>query len=145
MNVITTLETYLSDAFINTVMNNPHHIRQFVETSPEFQQEKVPFADVFKGVEGADEKVRNKLNSVVWHNFKNVIPMYKKTLDIEFPENMDEYFRAVVIRHDIVHRNGKTKEGKQIPITQTDISDLIQSVKDLVQSIDLELAILRSG
>lgn len=82
---------------------------------------------------------------VVWHNFKHIIPMYKATLDIEFPENMDKYFRAVLIRHDIVHRNGKTKEGKQIPITQTDISDLIQSVKDLVQSIDLQLAILRSG
>ena len=145
VNVITALETYLSDAFINTVMNNPGLMRRFVETSPEFQKEKVPFADLFKEMEAAEEKVRTYLDKVVWHNFKQVIPMYKATLDIEFPENLSTIIRAVLIRHDIVHRNGKTKEGKQIPITQTDISDLVNSVKDFVQNIDLELAILRSN
>jgi len=145
VNVITALETYLSDAFINTVMNIPDLMRRFVETAPEFQKEKVPFADLFKEVEGAEEKVRTHLDKVVWHNFNQVIPMYKATLDIEFPENLSTIIRAVLIRHDIVHRNGRTKEGLQIPITKADISNLINSVKEFVQCIDLELATLRSN
>ena len=140
VNVITVLETYLSDAFISTVMNNPDLMRRFIETTPEFKSEKVPLADVFKAQEEAEEKARTYLTDVVWHHLKRVKPMYLDTLDIEFPEDLGTIFRAIRIRHDIVHRNGKTKEGAEIQITQVHIEELIDSVREFVQAIDAQLA-----
>lgn len=145
VNVITALETYLSDAFINTVVNNPELMRRFIETTPEFHAEKIPLTEVFKAIEEIEPKARRYLIDVVWHHLERVKPMYRETMGIEFPSDSGVIFRAILIRHDIVHRNGKTKDGKEIPITRTDVADLIGEVEKFVQHIDTQLAEVRSN
>lgn len=145
VNVITALETYLSDAFISTVVNAPILMRSFIETTPEFKGEKVSLADVFKAAEGVERKARAYLIDVVWHHIERVKPMYRATLGIEFPEDLSAIFRAVLTRHDIVHRNGKTKDGNEILITPQDLTKLISVVEAFVQHVDTRLAEVRSN
>ena len=140
VNVITALETYLSDAFINTVLNRPKLLRKFIEMSPEFQSERIPFADVFKAVEESQKRARAYLADVVWHHLARVRPMYKSTLDITFPDDIGPLFRAIVTRHDIVHRNGRTKSGEEILLTVADVQSLIAAVEAFTQHIYEELA-----
>lgn len=140
VNVITAMETYLSDAFINTVVNSPPLMRRFIETTPEFQAEKIPLADVFKALEQVEQRAKSYLVDVVWHHLHRVKPMYLDTLEIEFPSEMGPLFRAVHLRHDIVHRNGKTKDGKEIIVTAMDVSDLIGQVETFVQELDKQVA-----
>jgi hypothetical protein len=45
----------------------------------------------------------------------------------------------MVFVDDIVHRNGKTPEGKEIVIDQKKVSELIKSVEEFVQYIDTQL------
>ncbi len=145
VNVITALETYLSDAFINTVANRPELMRRFIETTPEFQAEKVPLSEVFKAVEQIERKARSYLIDVVWHHLDRIKPMYRATLGIEFPPEAGPIFRAILARHDIVHRNGKKKDGKEILIAPKEITDLISEVEKFVQHIDTQLAEVRSN
>ncbi len=140
VNVITAMETYLSDAFINTVLNSSSLMRRFIETTPEFQVEKIPLADVFKAVEQVEQKARSYLVDVVWHHLHRVKPMYHDTLEIEFPSDMGPLFRAVFLRHDIVHRNGKTKNGQEIVVTPRQVSDLLREVETFVQYLDNQVA-----
>jgi hypothetical protein len=49
---------------------------------------------------------------------------------------MKELLAAVQIRHDFVHRNGRTPEGKDIPLTREQIADLIRLVQNLVDGIE---------
>jgi hypothetical protein len=140
VNVITAMETYLSDAFINTVVNSPHLMRRFIETTPEFQAEKIPLADVYKAMEQVEQRAKSYLADVVWHHLHRVKPMYRDTLDIEFPSEMGPLFRAVLLRHDIVHRNGKTKDGKEIIVTSAEVSDLIRQVEAFIQELDKQIA-----
>lgn len=139
VNVITALETYLSDAFINIVLNNPELMRRFIETNPDFQEEKISVADIYKTVEIIEKKARSYLIELTWHRLDRVKPMYEKTLNIKFPHDLGEIFRAILMRHDIVHRNGKTKDGKELAITQEKVKSLIEIVKQLVQQIDTQL------
>lgn len=139
VNVITALETYLSDAFISTVMNQPKFMRKFVETTPEFRNEKISLADAFKAAEQAERKARAYLADVVWHHLERVRPMYLETLGVKFPENIGPIFRAIHTRHDIVHRNGKTKDGEEILITADSVQQLIAEVEALAQHIDEHL------
>ena len=145
VNVITALETYLSDAFINTVVNEPDLMRRFIETTPEFQAEKVPLAAVFKAVEEIERRARAYLIDVVWHHIERVKSMYRATLGVEFPSDLASIFRAILIRHDIVHRNGKTKDGNEILIAPKDVLDLVSAVEKFVQHIDNQLAEVRSN
>lgn len=139
VNVITALETYLSDAFINTVMNNQELMRRFIEANPDFQQEKISVSDIYKVVEVIEKKARTYLIELIWHRLDRIKPMYETTLNIKFPNDLGEVFRAILIRHDIVHRNGKTKDGEEVVITREKVKSLIEKVKQLVQHIDNQI------
>ena len=151
-NVITALETYLADAFINTVLSNPSFVRRLVETTPKFKEEKIIFSDIYKSIsnievkisEYIEIKVREYLADFIWHNLAVVGKMYKDTLSIRFPDNMGAIYKAIVIRHDIVHRNGKDKSGEEKIISQQDIMNLIAKIEELVQHIDSSLNELKS-
>ncbi|MGZ8946930.1 MAG: hypothetical protein ACXW1W_16105 [Methylococcaceae bacterium] len=145
VNAITALETYLSDAFINTVVPNPVLMRRFIESTPEFQGEKIALSDVFKAIEGIEQKAKSYLADVVWHNLHRVKPMYKDMLDIDFPKDIGAIFRAIIKRHDIVHRNGKTKSGNEILIQLQDVIDIIAAVQSFTQHIDAQLSEFKSN
>lgn len=50
--------------------------------------------------------------------------MYRDVLQVSFPENASAVYVAVVIRHDIVHRSGKTKGGKTHNLRESDVEKL---------------------
>lgn len=143
VNAITALETYLSDAFINSVVNTPKLMRRFIETTPEFRSEKVALSQVFDAVEKIEQKARSYLIDVVWHHLDRVKPMYRDTLGIDFHDDMGPLFKAVLVRHDIVHRNGKTKLGGEIIVTRDEIGSLLRQIEGFVQHIDQQVASVR--
>ena len=145
VNVITALETYLSDAFINSVVPSDDLMRKFVESTPEFKSEKIPLADVYKAVEEIDQKAKSYLADVVWHNLGRIKPMYKNVLRIEFESDLGDITRAILKRHDIVHRNGKTKSGEEILINKKDVTALIKKVELFTQEIDQKLSKARAN
>ena len=143
VNVITALTTYLSDAFISTVLSSPGLMRRFLETTPEFRSEKMVFTDAFKTLEDVERKARACLADRVWHHLPQLRQMYRDSLGIKFPAETGAVFRAVLKWHDIVHRNGKTKDDAEVLVSSEDVARLIQTVEELVQDIDVQLADVR--
>ncbi|GHV03636.1 hypothetical protein AGMMS50229_03260 [Campylobacterota bacterium] len=143
-NTITALETYLSDAFIHTVAPDQTLMRRFIESAPEFKNQKCSLSDVFKIVETVEQRAKGCLDSLVWHNLKRVRPMYRATLGIDFPDEIGSIFTAIDKRHDIVHRNGKTVSGDEVCIEQHDVVSLISTVNSFVEYIDVQLNGLKS-
>jgi uncharacterized protein (UPF0332 family) len=140
VNVITAMETYLSDAFINSVIPEAQLIRRFVEYSPEFKSEKLSMSKVYKAAEEIEQRAKSHLADVVWHNLSRVKSMYRNVLGVAFPEDIGNLTRAILKRHDIVHRNGMSKLGEEILITREDVTSLIQQVENFVQTVDQELS-----
>lgn len=138
-NVITALETYLCDAFVNNIINKPGLLRRFVETTDDFKDSKINVSDLFREYDGILGKVQDFLGKVVWHRLSRVSSLYKNTLNITFPRDIGEIYKSIEIRHDIIHRNGKNIEGHEILITKDDIQKLIANVESLVIYIDSEL------
>lgn len=139
VNVITALETFLSDAFISKVMGNREYFKVFVKSNPEFQKQKLSLSDVLEAVEAIESTVKTHLLKVVWHNLDRISKMYRTTLGVKFPDNLGDIYRAILKRHDIVHRNGKNKDGEEILIEKGDVSLLIEKVEQLAQAIDVQL------
>jgi len=79
-NVITTLETYLSDKFISSISADRTLLRKLVETTPDFQSRKISLSDVFKASEEINQQVKTYLSEVVWHRLDRLIPMFRDTL-----------------------------------------------------------------
>lgn len=145
VNVITAMETYLSDAFINTVMPDSALVQKLVETSPEFKKEKISLSEIFKTMATIEDQATKYLSEISWHHLQRVKPMYKDTLGIDFPKDLGGIYKAVLTRHDIVHRNGKTTENKEVNVNANDVNDLIAAVQAFVSHINEKLNELGSG
>jgi len=135
-NVITALETYLSDKFISAVNANEGRMRRFVESTPEFKNRKVSLSDVFSAHETIKDDVKTHLLDVVWHRLDKVEPMFRDTLDVNFPSDMKELHKAIFVRHDCVHRSGKTKDGEEHVLDEGDIKSLLSAADKLVRWIE---------
>ncbi|MNV84639.1 hypothetical protein D3C71_1785280 [compost metagenome] len=61
--------------------------------------------------------------------------MYRDVLDIDFGE-IGWLFKAILIRHDCVHRNGVDKEGTPTGLGEDDVVELIKKCAGLVANID---------
>lgn len=141
VNVISALETYLGDTFISKVEGDRALLRRFLKTTPELRGRKVPLSSAFSARRIARKAARQYLVDTVWHDLARVRNMYKDTLRVDFPRDRKDLFVAVRIRHDVVHRNGKTKDGKLIAIPAKEVTALIAAARKLVRHIEDALSL----
>jgi len=132
------LETYLSDAFINIVLSDKEHIKKFVKTFKDFKNEKIDLNNIFDEIVNIEDKVKKTLLKIIYHNLPKVKGIYKATLDIEFP-NIEYLAKMISTRHDLVHRNGKTKNGTNIKIDEVIIDNNFDNIVNFVKEIDKQL------
>lgn len=145
VNVITALEAYLSDFFSSAITQHSELKRRFVETNPDFRGQKMALSEVYGAWENLDAKVKETLVDIVWHHLAKVKPMFLSVLGVKFPDDMDGLFKAVQVRHDIVHRNGKKKDGGEHALENKDVDGLIAMAETLVKHIEGEWAKVRPG
>ena len=134
--VITALETFLSDAFIGTVIENDQLMRKFVSSNIDFSDKKLTLNEIFDRMDNLEKEVRKYLLDLIWHNLAKAKNIYKNTMDIDFPPDIKNLYKAVAKRHDIVHRSGKTKAGEPIIVSRKEIEELMQDIRYFADHID---------
>jgi hypothetical protein len=138
-SVITALETYLSDRFIASISNNPKALHTFVETFSPFREESIKLADIFKRHSHMELYVRKILvDRILWHRLDKVSKLFADTFHVKLPtqDELKELERAIKVRHDLVHRGGKDKDGKEHTITPEDIEKVLTDTDALVSLIE---------
>ncbi|MBU1224126.1 MAG: hypothetical protein KKA22_01225 [Gammaproteobacteria bacterium] len=136
--VVTAIEAYLSSSFISTVINDDALIRRLIETDPELAKRQFSLREIFTQWEDLKFLVARYLKDLIFHDLKKIKPMYSAVLDIDFG-NVAWLFRAVLIRHDCVHRNGFDKDGNQQEINNEAIIELVKQCTRLVSEIEERL------
>ncbi len=134
--IITAMETYLSDAFCHNVLNNDKLVEKFILITPEFNKKNYTLTEIIEWQKNINESVTNYLLNIIWHNLSKVKNMYKDVLSVSFPDDIESIYKAIAIRHDIVHRNGKTKTGKLHKITERNLKDLLLDIESFIKSIN---------
>lgn len=138
-NVITALETYLSDSLIRAVMKFEPLIRRVIERDPHFGEEKIYLKDLFKKQDEIKKYVTSYLENILYHNLEKIKILYQSVLEVDFPQEYTHIANAIILRHDIVHRNGKDKHGNENSISRDDLNDLIIQTQTFVSFIDKQI------
>jgi len=136
--VIATMETYLSDAFINTTLNSEDLIKKFVQTYKDFKNHSLTLDKIYELHENLQKICKKSMLDVIYHNLGKVKGMYKATLNVDLG-SISIPSKAVAKRHHIVHRSGKDKEGNKIEITREEISLMITQIESFVKNIDEQI------
>ena len=134
-NIISKLEAFLCDTIVNYVLSCEKHKRRFVQNYDPLATQKFQMSAIYAKYESLDTIIRGALTSIVYHNIVLVRKLYKKVADIELP-NTKLVEEAITIRHDIVHRNGKDKEGNLHTVTRIDVEMLSNHVLDFIYEVD---------
>ena len=137
-NAITMMETYLGDTLKREVLKDEAGIRCFVENYEDFQKRQFKLSDLYNERDALPKLIRETLANILYHNLPKIKPIYKAVLNIDLGDIRDLY-QAVLVRHDIVHRNGFDKEGNEHVITKEDVQQLQDKVKNLIEQVDSEL------
>ncbi|WP_349918210.1 HEPN/Toprim-associated domain-containing protein [Aeromonas veronii] len=140
-SVITAMEAYLSDTLKKNVLNRDAIKKRFVKNSEHLKNSgKIFLNDIFDELGKLDEKIIGEIDKISFHNVGTVINLYKNVLLCNFPNDKKaQLSKSVEIRHDIVHRNGKTTDGSIIHIAKEDVENLIMLVSDVVSHIDKQI------
>lgn len=137
-NVITIMESYLSDTFIGKVTSKKELMERLLNTKL-YNQEKKKLPDAYKWISKMKVNITEDLFKIQFHNLWKVKELYKEVLEIELPEVTEKLINSVFIRHDIIHNNGKTKKKGEWIINQDQINQLIDDTEELVKSIENQL------
>lgn len=78
-NLITCLETYLSDALINTVLDNECYLKKFVENFKDYKNLSFKLCDIYKKMECLKKQVKEDLFALMYHNLSKIKAIYKTT------------------------------------------------------------------
>lgn len=134
-NIISKLEAFLCDTIVSYVLSCDAHKRRFVQKYEPMATQKFQMSAIYAKYDSLDKIIKGSLTSIVYHDIELVRKLYKNVADIELP-NTKSIEDAIKIRHDIVHRNGKDKEGNLHTVTRTDVEILSDHVMDFIYEID---------
>lgn len=135
IGIIGIMESYLAELFIKSVFGNDQYFRNFVETHPEFAKQKFELRQIFNKSEGLKEKSKKIILDQIYHNLPTVSRMFEDTFKISFP-SISVVYQYVLKRHDLVHRNGRTKGGQDVKTDVPEINSLMGEVVQFIEQID---------
>ena len=135
---IACLEDYLSTTLIREVLNNDDNFKKFVKTFKGIEKIRFNLNDIFYELEKIRDVVKKVLLDLIYHDLPKISGIYKDSLAIEFPD-YSMLMKCIKTRHDMVHRNGKTKEGVIINIEKSDVDDLLTEVYEFSSFIESKI------
>lgn len=139
INIITTMETFFTDALIKSVNKEKIVQKRLLSESKEFNEKKYKLSDSIEIFENLKDFIGKVLSKTSFHDIWKVKDLYKKVLNVNFPEKLDAIIKAVNIRHIIVHRNGKNADGSKVIMNANDIYNLISLVEYLIDYVNKQL------
>lgn len=134
-HIIASVEHYISSIFIHKVTNSDELIRKLIESNPDLGSRRLSLNEIYLHHERLRTTVATYLQTLTFHHFEKIKPMYRDVLGFEFGD-ITWLIKAVLTRHDCAHRAGHDKEGEKILITNQSVTELINKCRALVVSID---------
>ena len=136
---ITILETFLSEYAACKILNHEDTMKSFVSKYKDFKAQQFPLSDIFQKHEQIFEIVRKTLADIIWHNLPKVKNIYEFTFGIKIEKNIEALQKAILLRHDIIHRNGKDKNGQKVTIEKGDVENLLNEIEEIAGEINKKI------
>jgi len=139
-NCITVLEAFLSEYLLHKVLCDNNLLRNAIEKINHFKDVKISLNEIVSKYEDLRNIVKDYLSNLSYHNLAKISNIYEQIFDVKFPKEIGGIYKMIKYRHDIVHRNGKNKDGSKIFIEKNDIKKLLNDIGSLAEFINTEMS-----
>ena len=133
---VTLLEAFLGDTVKSLVSENEIFFKNSLQID-ELKNAKYSLAFLSEKEINAKGLAIKELSNINYHNIPKVKRIFEKILGKRIGIDISELVKITILRHDIVHRNGKTKEGTQIHLNSNDILKMISHIEKFSKELQL--------
>ena len=113
---VSIMEAYLGDTLINAVIHDGTVRSKLVQNNSKLGAIKTSASELAADPKTIDKKLVKELRNILYHNLDIVVTLFKDAFGFDLipdPNDRNILFNAMPRRHDCVHRNGWSKDGKQ--------------------------------
>lgn len=135
---ITLLEAYLSDTFTRIAHRSDEAIKAVIMKTDTFKESTVSYRELAAKPNFLREKVIEHISNVSWHDMKRADKISETMLGTSIFTDDGHKQRmnaAVRVRHDLVHRNGKAKDGTSHTIDEESLQTLAVDVDNMARRV----------
>ncbi len=125
---VTLLETYISDTVISLISKDDACRENALRKVSELKDKKISLVEALRSEFNAQTIILTLLQDIVYHNVAKAEQILGEILGQPLKTNKAEIIKIVNVRHNIVHRNGKTKDGAPLSISVEDAKRAIAAV-----------------
>lgn len=161
--IITFLEAYLCDTLIMGLRNNREFMISFAEKDGSIKQMAVSASSVLRDPDYVRRIIEQNLKERLYHKFGpsladanskksklEGVPLWYGTafgFSIAASEKeLDALRDYATLRHDCIHRNGETKDGKKLDLFTKDyLLSALNVAKQVVEHIENKMKELKNG
>lgn len=138
--LISILEAYLSDCLLQLIQTNLDAKVRLIQKADFVGQIAITSKDLLLDPTAAEKSFRVSIQSITYHDLGKVEKVFNIALAGSFyPTNCNfqsALIDAVKVRHDCVHRNGRSKDGMPISFEILEIETLQSNIAALVDHIE---------
>jgi hypothetical protein len=134
-NALGVLESFLWETAEYWFRHDDKALQDVVTKLKKFSDEPMKLGEIFARQDKLREHVLGYLQNLIWHRWDNVMPIFKEGLGITLP-SVKPFVPALLKRHDIVHRCGRTKGGEAVLVTLTEIDGLFAEIEKFAVEVN---------
>jgi hypothetical protein len=134
-NVITAFEFYLQTIAVGLMNHDALLVKKVAETN-KFKNQKVALSTALTN--DMKQYAISLVQNIVFHNLAEVEPLFREAWNISIPITPD-ILGAIRIRHDIVHRNGCTKQRVFHTIEAAQVLNVVQVFDQVAHHVDKQV------
>lgn len=126
---VTLLEAYLGDTLKALIAEQPKYLSNAISRIEQIRETRFSLLELSKLNMDVSALAIKCISEMLFHKIVKVKNIYEKTLGTRINIDTSKIEKIVTIRHDIVHRNGYSKENEVIDIMPHDLYEAISEIK----------------
>jgi hypothetical protein len=134
-NALGVLESFLWETAEFWFKHDDAALQDIVTKLQVFSDAPMKLGEIFARHSKLREHVLGYLQNLVWHRWDSVLPIFQRGLGVRLP-SVKPFEPALLKRHDIVHRCGRTKAGEPVTVTLTEIGMLFQEIEKFAVEVN---------
>ena len=143
-HAVTVLEVYLEDVAKALILSSDQHLRNTITNVRPFCTEKYKLSEISFDEDGIKKFVLGKLSDSVFHNIPRALAIIGGVVEKNLIQTIDieDIQKVTLKRHDIVHRNGKNRDGESIDISMKTTTEALYVIESFTKLLRTELTAL---
>jgi hypothetical protein len=135
---IGSLEAHLYEIASNSIKDHPSFARNLISSGVLFKDVTIPLRAIYGMYENLNKKILGHFQGMVWHRWHDVEEIFKNGMNIKI-DLASKLESHTLKRHDITHRDGKSKDGEIVSISEIDLINLIETIMAIAADLNIKV------